>query len=73
MTEARRHITNPFFPWPPTDEPEPEDEEEDPKYYCPHGVEVPWSGGACDLCADEDAYDHPWQDADSWGFISDDE
>ena len=24
MTEPRRHITNPLFPWPPTEEPEPD-------------------------------------------------
>lgn len=62
MTEPRRHITNP-----------PLDDEEEPHWYCPHGVEVDTSGGACNLCADEDAYDGDWYDAMSWGFISDDE
>lgn len=34
-----------------------DDEEREPVYYCPHGVEVDWPGQACDLCADEDADD----------------
>ena len=66
MTEPRRHVTNPLFPWPP------EDEKEDPKYYCPHGVEVATPGGACDLCVAEEE-DAEWEDAFAWGFVADDE
>lgn len=32
-------------------------DEEEPVWYCPHGVEVDWPGQACDLCAEEDADD----------------
>ena len=43
----------------PTDE----DMEEEPVWYCPHGVEVPTPGGACDRCALEEADD---SDDDDW-------
>lgn len=36
---------------------EEDDDEAEPVYYCPHGVEVPTPGGACDRCATEDADD----------------
>ena len=48
--------------------PEPEDEDEDePVYFCPHGVEVPTSGGACDRCATEDARDDDGPFGDTLG------
>ena len=34
-----------------------DDDETEPLHYCPHGVEVPTPGGACDRCATEDADD----------------
>ena len=49
---------NPAFPWP--------SEDEEPRYYCPHGVEVPTPGGACDRCAAEDADDMPGYFFASW-------
>ena len=33
------------------------DDEPEPVYYCPHGVEVPTPGGACERCALEEADD----------------
>lgn len=36
--------------------------EDDVLHYCPHGEQVPTSGGACARCAQEDADegDQPW-------------
>lgn len=51
-------VTNPAFPWPP--------EDEEPRYFCPHGVEVPTPGGACDRCAQEGGDDTPGYFFESW-------
>lgn len=42
-------------------------DEDEPVYFCPHGVEVPTSGGACDRCATEDARDDDGPFGDTLG------
>ena len=34
----------------------------EPMYYCLHGEEVGTPGGACYWCAQEDAYESPWEE-----------
>lgn len=38
-----------------------DEDDEDSPWYCPHGEQVEFSGGACYRCAQEDA-----DDSDDW-------